>query len=87
MKFFFTIAAIIGANFAAAQTMAGASEVPTDTIDLRDLKQTAFQAPEKLLFDIIWGGWDFTWVKAGQAGLDRSVKKLNQRSSAIRFVR
>lgn len=70
MKFFSTIAAIVGANFAAAQTMADASDVPTDTIDLRDLKQTTFQASEKLLFDIIWGGWDFTWIKAGQASME-----------------
>ena len=44
--------------------------VPTDTTDLRDLKQTALQAPEELLFDIIWGGWSFNWVQAGKATLD-----------------
>jgi hypothetical protein len=37
---------------------------------LRDLKQTGLKAPEKLLFDIIWGGWSFKWVHAGQATLE-----------------
>lgn len=44
--------------------------VPTDTTDLRDIRQTVLQAPEELLFDIIWGGWGFNWVTAGRATLD-----------------
>ena len=43
---------------------------PRDTIDLRTIPQTALQAPEELLFDIIWGGWTFKWVNAGTASLD-----------------
>ena len=46
------------------------SVIPSDTTNLRDLKQTALQAPEELLFDIVWGGWSFNWVHAGQATLD-----------------
>ncbi len=42
---------------------------PLDTVDLREIKQTAV-APEELLFDIVWGGWGFRWVHAGQATLD-----------------
>ena len=56
--------------FAAALAGAAAPTVPMDTTDLRDLKQTVLQAPEELLFDIIWGGWSFSWVHAGQATLD-----------------
>jgi len=41
-----------------------------DTSDLRDLRQTTLHVPERLLFDIVWGGWDFSWVHAGQASLD-----------------
>jgi hypothetical protein len=37
---------------------------------LRDLSQKALRVPEKLLFDIIWGGWSFRWVTAGQATLE-----------------
>ena len=37
---------------------------------LRDLKQTTLKVPEKLVFDIIWGGWSFRWVNAGQASLE-----------------
>jgi hypothetical protein len=37
---------------------------------LRDLGQKALRVPEKLLFDIIWGGWSFRWVTAGQATLE-----------------
>lgn len=44
--------------------------VPRDTVDLREVRQTALKAPEQLLFDIIWGGWSFNWVNAGQATLD-----------------
>lgn len=46
------------------------TNIPSDTTDLRDLKQTAFQAPEELLFDIVWGGWGLSWVHAGEATLD-----------------
>lgn len=34
------------------------------------MKQTVLKAPEELLFDIVWGGWSFSWVHAGQATLD-----------------
>jgi hypothetical protein len=44
--------------------------VPADTTDLRDIRQTTLVAPEELLFDIIWGGWSFNWVRAGTATLD-----------------
>ncbi len=44
--------------------------VPQDTVCLRDMKQTVLKAPEELLFDIVWGGWSFSWVHAGQATLD-----------------
>ena len=37
---------------------------------LRELGQKALKVPEKLLFDIIWGGWSFKWVTAGQATLE-----------------
>ena len=40
---------------------------------LRDLGQEAlkaFKAPEKLVFDIVWGGWSFRWVNAGQATVE-----------------
>jgi hypothetical protein len=45
---------------------------PADTLPkpLRDLGQKALRVPEKLLFDIIWGGWSFRWVTAGQATLE-----------------
>ncbi len=39
-------------------------------VPLRKLDQKALQAPEKLLFDIIWGGWSFSWINAGQATLE-----------------
>ncbi|MEO7423602.1 MAG: DUF3108 domain-containing protein [Fibrobacteria bacterium] len=49
-----------------------ASAMVRDTLPppLRVVKQTALKAPEKLLFDIIWGGWSFRWVTAGQATLE-----------------
>jgi len=47
-----------------------ASPVPSDTLDLRDVKQITLQVPEELRFDIVWGGWGFSWVHAGQASLD-----------------
>jgi hypothetical protein len=37
---------------------------------LRDLGQTALRVPEKLVFDVIWGGWSFSWVHAGKATLE-----------------
>jgi len=37
---------------------------------LRDLGQKALRVPEKLLFDVIWGGWSFRWVTAGRATLE-----------------
>lgn len=37
---------------------------------LRDIGQKALKAPEKLLFDVIWGGWNFRWVHAGRATLE-----------------
>jgi hypothetical protein len=55
---------------AAAMAAEAAPAVPRDTVDLRDVRQTVLKAPEELLFDIIWGGWSFNWVHAGQATLD-----------------
>jgi hypothetical protein len=45
---------------------------PADTLPapLRDIGQKALRAPEKLTFDIIWGGWNFRWVHAGKATLE-----------------
>ncbi|MDQ3001482.1 MAG: DUF3108 domain-containing protein [Fibrobacterota bacterium] len=37
---------------------------------LRNLGQKAFKVPEKLVFDVIWGGWSFRWVHAGRATLE-----------------
>src|SRR5688500_823394 len=37
---------------------------------LRDIGQKALAAPEKLVFDIVWGGWSFRWVNAGRATLE-----------------
>src|SRR5687767_1530902 len=36
-----------------------AKAVPRDTLPppLRDIGQSALKAPEKLVFDVIWGGW------------------------------
>jgi hypothetical protein len=39
-------------------------------VPLRDLGQKALKVPEKLLFDIVWGGWSFRWVNAGRATLE-----------------
>ncbi len=46
--------------------------VKRDTIPppLRDLGQKALKAPERLVFDVIWGGWSFRWVHAGEATLE-----------------
>lgn len=45
---------------------------PRDTVPapLRSIGQNALKAPEKLLFDVIWGGWNFRWVHAGRATLE-----------------
>lgn len=48
-------------------TAAKADTVPKP---LRDLGQKALRVPEKLLFDVIWGGWSFNWVNAGRATLE-----------------
>ena len=32
--------------------------------------QKALKVPEKLLFNVIWGGWGFRWITAGQATLE-----------------
>lgn len=60
------------ANAAGAKADSGAVKAPVDTLPaaLRDLHQTALKVPEKLLFDIIWGGWSFKWVHAGHATLE-----------------
>jgi hypothetical protein len=56
---------------AMATPAAAAPTVPKDTVDLRELPVIApLKAPEQLLFDVIWGGWSFNWVRAGQATLD-----------------
>jgi hypothetical protein len=49
-----------------------AAPTPVDTLPrpLRELGQKALKVPEKLLFDIIWGGWSFKWITAGQATLE-----------------
>lgn len=54
---------------AAARDSASASK---DTLPppLRDIGQKALKAPEKLVFDVIWGGWNFRWVHAGKATLE-----------------
>ena len=62
--------------------------VPTDTTDLRDIRPTAaatLKSPEYLLFDIIWGGWGFNWITAGQATLD-FIPTSNPKVSQIRSV-
>ncbi len=60
---------LLGLLFAWAQ---GANPVglPADTASLRNLHQKVLQAPERLTFDIIWGGWSYSWVHAGQATLE-----------------
>ncbi len=39
-------------------------------IPLRDIQQKAIHLPERLTFDITWGGWSFSWVHAGTASLE-----------------
>lgn len=51
----------------AVDSAAKADSIPKP---LRDLGQKALKVPEKLLFDIIWGGWGFRWITAGQATLE-----------------
>jgi hypothetical protein len=41
-----------------------------DTVTLRQQAGQRPAMPEKLLFDIVWGGWSFRWVHAGQATLE-----------------
>ncbi len=41
-----------------------------DSVSLRDIHQTFFKAPEKLLFNINWG-----WINAGQATLELIEQK------------
>lgn len=41
-----------------------------DTVALRSLPGARPAVPEKLLFDIVWGGWSFRWVHAGQATIE-----------------
>jgi hypothetical protein len=41
-----------------------------DTVTLRQHAGQRPAVPEKLLFDIVWGGWSFRWVHAGQATLE-----------------
>jgi Protein of unknown function (DUF3108) len=41
-----------------------------DTLTLRTQSGTRPKVPEKLVFDIVWGGWGFRWVQAGQATLE-----------------
>jgi hypothetical protein len=65
-------AAVPKADASAAARDAKSPEPPADSLPppLRDLEQTALSAPEKLVFDIIWGGWNFRWVHAGKATLE-----------------
>lgn len=61
---------------------------PADTTDLRDIRPTAattLKSPEYLLFDVIWGGWGFNWITAGQATLD-FIPTRNEKVSQIRSV-
>jgi len=41
-----------------------------DTTTLRVMPQLPLPKPERLLFDLVWGGWSFRWVHAGQATLE-----------------
>ncbi len=43
-----------------------------DTLALRSKSGYRPPVPEKLLFDIVWGGWSFRWVHAGQATMELS---------------
>lgn len=46
------------------------SRPPGPALPLRQVEQKALRVPEHLLFDVIWGGWNFRWVHAGQATLE-----------------
>ncbi|MDB5048358.1 MAG: hypothetical protein JWO30_1429 [Fibrobacteres bacterium] len=66
--------ATVPAKTEAVQPSAVKQPVPpkTDTVPppLRNLGQKALKVPEKLVFDIIWGGWSFRWVRAGRSTLE-----------------
>lgn len=55
-----------------AKPAASLPSAPRDTLPppLRDIAQKALRVPEKLTFDVIWGGWSFRWVHAGKATLE-----------------
>lgn len=53
-----------------SKTPEAPAKVDTIPHPLRDLGQKALKAPEKLVFDVIWGGWSFRWVHAGEATLE-----------------
>ena len=54
----------------APATRVAAAKLDTVPSPLRVLNQNALKAPERLVFDVIWGGWTFKWIKAGQATLE-----------------
>jgi hypothetical protein len=56
----------------ATQAKAPAGSPHSDTLPppLRVIGQKALKVPEKLLFNVIWGGWGFRWITAGQATLE-----------------
>jgi hypothetical protein len=58
------------AKHIAVRPSSASAIVDTVPPPLRDLGQKALKVPEKLLFDIIWGGWSFRWVTAGRATLE-----------------
>lgn len=45
-------------------------KVDLDTTTLRHPVGKSLLAPEKLLFNLVWGGWSFRWIYAGQATLE-----------------
>ncbi len=45
-------------------------KVEFDTTTLRRPLGKSLRAPEKLLFNLVWGGWSFRWIYAGQATLE-----------------
>jgi hypothetical protein len=55
-----------------AKSASPPTAIPRDTLPppLRDIGQKALAVPEKLTFDIIWGGWSFRWITAGKATLE-----------------
>ena len=42
----------------------------SDTVHIPHLIDDEYRKPEKLVFDIVWGGWSFRWIHAGQATLE-----------------